>query len=807
MRKLMGEYGIAALLAVAGILSPGAALALGLGQIQCNTRIGQPLSARIPILAADRNSLQGLTVGLAEPDAYRQAGLGEPDFLFRLKFQVEQGDNGPYVLITSEQPVRLPFLNLLVHASWPSGEVTRKYTVLLNPPIFAAATSAAPVSVPAAPAARPAPRQPVRQPPIRRQATPPAPAAPQTYGPVRHGETLWHIASGLAARDGVGVNRMMIALYRANPGAFFGNINRLEAGAVLRVPARRRIEAIARGEATREVASQNREWRAARATPGLASSPRPTVAASAKTAGQTGEVVLTAPAVTGAKANAAAAGAATAAGAAAGIAAGSAVSSGGKSAGTTAPAAPVSAGGPVKVHSKEMAKLAAAPPVKKKKPPASPAANAFNSVNAANTGTEETSKSVFWNWITTPKGWIVIAAILILFALLLFLLVRRARGGRRGAGPDGAGPPTSPRDRAAIENAAAVAGASSSAFDGGEAEADAVVAESDAQEEDAGADIASYAGGMQQPLAEEEASAGEAAAEFESAEADEMADVFAAADFYAGHGDHGGAADVLRTALADNPGRQDVRRRLLEELFAAGYAQGFRDEAARFRESAPAESDWRSVAAMGRQLLPGDELFADSDAQAPPEAAEAELPEALEITELELELDKFSGMEAEHDLQDDFERTLGELSTMIETYVPGSEDGPVALQLPPGEGGTATPAEEEPMAANEEPPLELEPEEGTAAREEMEETESTEEAEPTPASEPEMETGISLTAPEEAAEEGATRDDISGTRLDLARAYLDMGDRESARDVLEEVLDEGDEAQREEARRLLESLT
>lgn len=45
-----------------------------------------------------------------------------------------------------------------------------------------------------------------------------------------------------------------------------------------------------------------------------------------------------------------------------------------------------------------------------------------------------------------------------------------------------------------------------------------------------------------------------------------------------------------------------------------------------------------------------------------------------------------------------------------------------------------------------------------------------------------------------------------GTKLDLARAYVDMGDPEGARSILKEVLTEGDEAQQEEARKLLESL-
>jgi pilus assembly protein FimV len=45
-----------------------------------------------------------------------------------------------------------------------------------------------------------------------------------------------------------------------------------------------------------------------------------------------------------------------------------------------------------------------------------------------------------------------------------------------------------------------------------------------------------------------------------------------------------------------------------------------------------------------------------------------------------------------------------------------------------------------------------------------------------------------------------------GTKLDLARAYMDMGDPEGARNILEEVLQEGSVTQKQEAQRLVESL-
>ena len=63
-------------------------------------------------------------------------------------------------------------------------------------------------------------------------------------------------------------------------------------------------------------------------------------------------------------------------------------------------------------------------------------------------------------------------------------------------------------------------------------------------------------------------------------------------------------------------------------------------------------------------------------------------------------------------------------------------------------------------------------------------------------------------APEEMSDdlhEARTMTEV-GTKLDLARAYVDMGDPAGARSILEEVLDEGDDAQRQQAQQLLDTL-
>ena len=48
--------------------------------------------------------------------------------------------------------------------------------------------------------------------------------------------------------------------------------------------------------------------------------------------------------------------------------------------------------------------------------------------------------------------------------------------------------------------------------------------------------------------------------------------------------------------------------------------------------------------------------------------------------------------------------------------------------------------------------------------------------------------------------------DEVGTKLDLAKAYVDMGDSDGARSILDEVLDEGDDDQKAQAKELLSQL-
>ncbi len=254
---VMSRIAVAASISLAGLL-PVCAAALGLGEIQSRSFLNQPLAAEIPVLSEAPGELSGLTVDLASPETFSQYGLQRPTFLGDLAFAVQSGAAGPVIRITSAQPVMEPFVTMLLEVRWSQGRLLREYTVLLDPPSFTGGAVRQPVQAPAAAAlAEPGPAAPAQS-----VETPDVPTGDGTHVVARR-ETLWGIAERYRPDPSMNINQVMLAIYRANPDAFAGNINRLNAGAVLRIPDRGAIEGVGRGEASAEVSRQNNEWQGA----------------------------------------------------------------------------------------------------------------------------------------------------------------------------------------------------------------------------------------------------------------------------------------------------------------------------------------------------------------------------------------------------------------------------------------------------------------------------------------------------------------------------------------------------------------
>lgn len=250
-------------------LGSSQAVALELGQIHVKSALGQPLLAEIPVTPEGPADLRSLSARLAPSEDFDRAGITDGRPSVPLTFAVVTAPGGGKVIrITSADAISAPYLDLLVEVDNAAGKSVREYTILLDPPGMQASPAVAAPSAPVAsrpshavtkPAAAAAPAQHAA----------PAPSMPVEggkLGPVRPGQTLSAIAQQNLP-GGVDLNQMMLALQQANPHAFFrDNVNALKSGAVLRVPSASEAKATSIAAAMAEVRRQNSDWRAGTTT-------------------------------------------------------------------------------------------------------------------------------------------------------------------------------------------------------------------------------------------------------------------------------------------------------------------------------------------------------------------------------------------------------------------------------------------------------------------------------------------------------------------------------------------------------------
>lgn len=232
-------------IAAASALSSGMAQALQLGEMTLKSKLNQPLSVEIELLDVGGLTASEITPSLASSQAFVDAGVDRQAFLDDLTFTPVVNPNGRSVVrVTSSKPLPDSYIRFLLQVQWPNGRLMRDYSVLLDPAKF---------DQPAATTAAPAPRL----------------SAPAVSKPAQHTttprDTLWEIAE--KHRNGASVQQTMLAIQALNPSAFVdGNINRLKTGQVLRLPDTVQSTALPQPQAIAEVRAQNEAWRQGRRT-------------------------------------------------------------------------------------------------------------------------------------------------------------------------------------------------------------------------------------------------------------------------------------------------------------------------------------------------------------------------------------------------------------------------------------------------------------------------------------------------------------------------------------------------------------
>jgi pilus assembly protein FimV len=879
------------LLLTGALLSPATLYALGLGEIRLHSALNQPFDAEIELISPTPEELAGLKVALASADLFTRYGIERPAYLSGFEFSISRSRDEAAIRVRSNRSVTEPFVTLLVEASWARGRLVREYTVLLDPPVFMPSEPqmSAPVSTPqaGAPSAgrieRPAPLEtPAPEPELSAAAAgeeglTPAPAAEESSiaqeeplepeqpaapvqapaEPVRgeytvsRNDNLWKIVSRVNPGSPTTVNRTMIALFRANPAAFNGNINQLRAGSVLRIPEIAEIEAITAGDAYAEVSRQNAEWQGAAAptqsvedidrlrlvTPD--ESPASPAGASQRLAEQASaerppadaatprpddkRVAIPNPELAAAQQNV----------------------------DETPVANPSAEPAPSQAQAAAPANTPA-PGVHRtaRRPPARPAAQGPS--------WGERIGQWFAQYWWAP----VLFGVLLVLALVGVVVRRR---------------------RASAEEADAL-GSFSFDWEPRERRPVAFLEEEQAQEEEPFEQPAPTPTRRSEPLI--------ASGVEETAGSPDQQDPLAEADFHMAYGLYDQAADLVKIAIEREPSRRDLKLKLLEIYFVWGNKDLFLEAARDLRESsAPASAgEWDKVAIMGKQIAPEESMFKGGAS-----AGMDFLDVNLEGGEGRVDVDLFGEPQAEQSAAGlDLEFATGERKAAASS---GSSLDFMLDEPPAGERNPTpttartqqTPTLESPMLdrasssirervsygrAGAEQTAELSIDdlgldlddidhsgalEGTSSLENklrgmsspLRDDDRTQlapsiaaqgfEAQQTfeddlentgtiyidqvdltnahtdsqrldlgvgevPSGEDRESTNRQVTTEMELSElEPVTMSEV-GTKLDLARAYMDMGDPEGARSILEEVLAEGDPGQKQEAQRLMESI-
>ncbi len=236
-----------------------------MGDIRLHSSLNQPFNAEIPIMDTEGISLEAIKANLASMEDYKRIGLQQSEILSFLKFSITKNAQGqPVISITSTERISEPYLQIVVDLAWPQGQIYRAYTILLDPPGYqlkkvTSVTEIKHLNVNKVSLDKPG----VVDKPVYQhiQGSLKPTKAELTYGPTVANEDIWQIAQRYITSETT-LQQVILAIVGTNSEAFTqGNLNGLKVGERLRIPTNDEIAKIPAKLAKEEVLAHDTAWK------------------------------------------------------------------------------------------------------------------------------------------------------------------------------------------------------------------------------------------------------------------------------------------------------------------------------------------------------------------------------------------------------------------------------------------------------------------------------------------------------------------------------------------------------------------
>ena len=234
---------------------PISTFAVGLGSVNMTSALGEPLNASIELLSMTPAELSSLQAKIDSEAAYVEQGLTRLAVHDEIKLRIIKDAGNNILKLTSNSVIADPVLDLLVVVGWSNGRVSRQYTVLLDPPSYNPAATQT-----QAPATNQFDNASIKKTNTDSANQFQSAASPAQEHLTKSGDTLYKVARRMQPA-GVDLNKVLVALFEANRDAFDGkNMNRLKVGKILQAPSEDALNTMTDKHANSEIKLQTADW-------------------------------------------------------------------------------------------------------------------------------------------------------------------------------------------------------------------------------------------------------------------------------------------------------------------------------------------------------------------------------------------------------------------------------------------------------------------------------------------------------------------------------------------------------------------